>query len=498
MLDCCIKAIEVLQTATGSWSVNLEQDSEEFEFLDKSQSSETCHMNPFDLFAASEDISCTVSKLMEYFWNQNPQKCVNIILQLRNKLITPHYSRVLPLKCMVWLREHHPETYIRTLSNFISVGYYKDLLLILDMIPKDSPKLGVRDYIELEIIAETLVLDYNALCEIVTKSGRIADHTVTMCAKWAPSEHKKWHSYATIVSKLINPNSIRHREFYRDILTRLRTYLKDSISEKQLLINIEKSNMPYASLIKYQPSFVVNNNWSKTDEQMLLCKTIKRLSTGYNIDEKYIIYIYEMFEVYSSTGRDGFGDLASPSSASRSDAARWLEGEPSDPECTEQNIKLSTIHFDPERTRQASDGLQNVQYTVHGNFKDANLKILFIMYYLFITSVGLSESSSLLINNRKIQKGISLNELIQTALDSTDDTQPAIELTLELSCSTDPKYNWIWYPLKQICITGHSDLECNTDSICNIQGMHPIIFNSIIDTNLPPTDFFSSLAEFTV
>ena len=440
MLECCKKALQLQLQSTSV-------EEEEFEIVHVS-GSET---DIFELFSCDPECTQTYDNILEKLWEKSPKKCAQIIINLRNKNVMFHWSRDLPIKCIIWLRKNHPRMYLTIIEDFIRVGYYKDLLIILDELDNSADKLGTREYIELEIFAEVLNKDYQELCEIATASGRTTDHEITMCAKWAPSEHKKWTKYAIRISKLINPGKSRHREFYRDILTRLRGYLKTAITETQNLVNIEKSTMPFYSLMKYQGSFVCNNNWTERDEHDFAIRTVKRLSRGYNVDEKYITYIYEILS-FESTFQ--VGSLI--------------------PEC---NIKLSSITeyplFAPE---------DNVVIHARGNFSNANLKLLFIIYYLYIYSKNnkiIIESMDL---SKTVDEGISLNNLIKELL-QFDSKYDEIELHI---CFLDRNQKYIWYPLRSIKI------DSTFQSYTVVQGIHPIIFNMMISGF--KVDFFDFFA----
>ncbi len=422
-------------------------------------------VNIFDLFGPKDP-----DDILEYLWSLDSQKCIRVILAIRDKSIAwgACSNRQTCIKCMIWLRRNHSEEYLKAIHIFIKVGYYKDLLYILDHLTESDQLLGTLDYIELEIFAETLRRDYDSLCELRSKSGRHCEE-ITICAKWAPSENKKWHKYAIRISKLINPGSRRHREFYRDILSRLRQYLSCKITEKFIIETIDKKSTPLMSLIKYQGHFVVSGEWTQQDEDQLTVRIINMLSQGYNVNKKYIEHIFQIL--------------------------KHLESD-------EQNIVLSSIN-----DKIITSDKSNVSLELFIDFSSANLKLLFVMYYICVMVWNSANIKSV-----KLDSNLSLNKLIKSIVqisadhESTDQhkkckiiihSRPAMGRKFSgghtsasrsvhsTACDKELSPEQItWYPLEPINIV-YSKNE--------VYGIHPIIFNHILEYNTYPLDFIQSL-----
>jgi hypothetical protein len=437
MLDCCTRAIKHYTDTLKDNS----KDEDDFELVHHDLSLQPSTVDVFSLFESLD--TSVVNGVLNYLWSLSSKNCVDLIIALRNKHIALHWNRELPLDCMLWLRRNHPVEYISCIEQFIKVGYYKDLLLILDNLKSEDPILGVSEFLELEIFAETLCKDYDTLCELRSNPEVPQEHKITMCAKWAPSENKQWHEYAIKISRLANPGTRRHREFYRDILSRLRKYLSFNIAEHQEPNTMCKFTIPYGSLVKYYGSFVSNDNWTKTDEDMLTSKVIKKLCIGYDVNTEYIRYIFEILK-------------------HNTDSKLYCNFE-------KDKIILSSITANDVMKKDMRD----VKLKISGDFTCANLKLLFVIYYICIC-IWSNATTNLVTQSQTV------NEIIKAIISkSSNQDDECKEVNIEVS---NKDYTYIWYPLRRIKIT--HDI---------VQGIHPLIFNSILNTSKPPKDFIDSL-----
>lgn len=96
---------------------------------------------------------------VETAWKESPETLVKILLHCRDarsgkgEKTVSHYG-------LLWLREHKPLTYLSNLQHLLSYGCYKDLLVLASLAESQGlTKLGLAEYVELEVLAETLDRD---------------------------------------------------------------------------------------------------------------------------------------------------------------------------------------------------------------------------------------------------------------------------------------------------------------------------------------------------
>jgi len=113
---------------------------------------------------------------IERCWSVDPKKTIAIIFNGRDRLNGKKEKKV-SNEAMQWLRLYKPETYKLNIMNYVNkYGCWKDLLYIAYHIPKINQ---IEDYYELGLFAIQLNQD----------SIKLKDNSsVSLCAKWAPSE----------------------------------------------------------------------------------------------------------------------------------------------------------------------------------------------------------------------------------------------------------------------------------------------------------------------
>lgn len=113
---------------------------------------------------AAED---KVTQLFAAAWKENPAHAVQLMLHSRD-CRGGKGEKAVSLMCLQWLRKHKPATYLLNLENFLSTGYWKDMLTIsLAVYQQGLPLLSAREEgkecFELELFAEHLRRDHEAL-----------------------------------------------------------------------------------------------------------------------------------------------------------------------------------------------------------------------------------------------------------------------------------------------------------------------------------------------
>jgi hypothetical protein len=189
-----------------------------------------------------------VVKALEKSWSISPVHTVQLIFHARD-CRHGKGERDSSILAMLWLGKVKPETYQMNLKMFIKLGYFKDLL-ILDKHRnnKNCSLHSSSDSLELRHLAEVLMLDECAL-----KSGK----PVTLAAKWAPSEGKKYDSQARKLAKILYHGSFSRMKKYRELLSRLRA--ECNIVERQLCAkdfeNIDFEKLPSVAQSKLKDVF---------------------------------------------------------------------------------------------------------------------------------------------------------------------------------------------------------------------------------------------------
>ena len=144
-------------------------------------------------------------------WDQSPKTAIQALHFLRDCRGKTGEHQVFYHLC-TWLRQYHPQTYIMNLMSMI--GYFKDLLHLAVFAEQGNlPKLGDKEYLELEVFAAQLKTD--------------SENTeISLAAKWAPSEKlafDKKHRLATRIAKLLFKKDVHAK--YRKLLSQLRARL---------------------------------------------------------------------------------------------------------------------------------------------------------------------------------------------------------------------------------------------------------------------------------
>ncbi|OQV22038.1 hypothetical protein BV898_03885 [Hypsibius exemplaris] len=158
-------------------------------------------------------------------WNEDPDKAVKLLLNLRDVRGGKGEKKV-ALVLMYALSCWTPLTYLANLLRFLQIGCFKDLLFIAELATRCSqikafkrlPQLDDEEAIELKIIACQLKNDESAF---------LADEhaSISLCAKWAPTENSHFDRQPLRFSrKIAKILGIKKKE-YRKKLTKLRGHL---------------------------------------------------------------------------------------------------------------------------------------------------------------------------------------------------------------------------------------------------------------------------------
>jgi hypothetical protein len=120
-----------------------------------------------DLFFTGLVRNASYKKLeqqMQAAWEENPPQTVQLLFQARDCRQGKGEKKVVE-HCLWWLRNHHPSVYLLNLRAFVSLGYHKDLLHLAarHYASPETPSLGQKECVELELFVQVLQEDYECL-----------------------------------------------------------------------------------------------------------------------------------------------------------------------------------------------------------------------------------------------------------------------------------------------------------------------------------------------
>jgi len=176
-----------------------------------------------DLFFSGLVRDCPTQKLESMLvksWQENPEDTIRLIMQSRD-CRHGKGEKLVSQKALLWLRKHKPISYLLNLQSFLNLGCYKDLLQMATIVEsKKLPTFGETECIELEMFAADLQNDYETFTTSPEKS-------LTLAAKWAPSENghfDKKHKLAKKLARLLFDGPCPEKS-YRLLLSMLRQRL---------------------------------------------------------------------------------------------------------------------------------------------------------------------------------------------------------------------------------------------------------------------------------
>lgn len=226
-----------------------------------------------DLFVAlNRNMSKTyLRKLTAAAWNESPYNVIRVIFHARD-CRNGKGERALSRELMLWLSENHPSLYIKYMVPFVSLGYFMDLVHLYkdrgEARPENPPQLlhniinGVqaaghcsslpKDF-ELRLLCEQLKEDYEQL---------IKNKSISLAAKWAPSECSKYKDIARQLARLMYPKDPQAYRNYRRILTKLRYKIQtiEYLMSHDKWDNIKFDCIPALAHQRYKKAIIKRQN----------------------------------------------------------------------------------------------------------------------------------------------------------------------------------------------------------------------------------------------
>ena len=234
----------------------------------------TSGSNLLDLFFHGFVRGCEREKLnnlLEVSWRESPVETLQLIGHSRD-CRKGKGEKLVSIYALLWLRKNKPFTYIANLLNYLELGYFKDLLVIVKLAEEEGQGTLMDDgseAIELQLMAEFLRYDYEQFNKYQQSAAAQSKNTnnvndekkddenkkspnisLSLAAKWAPTEKSSFDTkktkFAHRLSKLLFPSSTKALKEYRKLLSSLRKQLQ--VVEKLMCDNqwdkIQFENIP--------------------------------------------------------------------------------------------------------------------------------------------------------------------------------------------------------------------------------------------------------------
>lgn len=217
-------------------------------------------------------------QFLEKCWAINPQKTVAVIFNGRDRL-KGKKEKTVSNQAMLWLREHKPYSYMNNITTYVNkYGRWKDLLYICYENNADSM---IHKNYELTLFAEKLREDLSELKiqEIRDAAAEEADaadadtektsktskktNSVSLCAKWAPSENDRNDSRKQFAKKIA---SILYD---KEDSKKMEKYRKEYLAPLRKQINIVETLM-------------CNNEWDKINYEGVPGVASRRLHKAFS------------------------------------------------------------------------------------------------------------------------------------------------------------------------------------------------------------------------
>ena len=193
--------------------------------------------------------SANLVPLLEASWLECPEATLRLIFQARDCRGGKGEKKIF-YESLVWFYGKSPATVLHNLRHIPFYGTWKDLLALVELAPELKAPVA-------QLFATQLQEDLRALSVIGFNPSSDDKPTISLCAKWAPSEghhHDEKTKLSKEIANLLYPNNPTALKLYRkDCLVPLRKQL--NIIERFLCAK-DWHHVPYACV----PSRCMNIN----------------------------------------------------------------------------------------------------------------------------------------------------------------------------------------------------------------------------------------------
>lgn len=219
-------------------------------------------------------------QFLEKCWAINPQKTVAVIFNGRDRL-KGKKEKTVSNQAMLWLRLNKPYTYMNNILTYVNkYGRWKDLLYICYENQGDG--IIHKNY-ELTLFANKLQDDLSELksehvdidaADAVPKKTSKKTKSVSLCAKWSPSE---------------NDRNDKRKQFAKKIAS----ILYDKEDSKKMEKYRKEYLVPLRKQINIVETLMCNNEWDKIDYEGVPGVASRRLHNAFNNhdSERYCEYL---------------------------------------------------------------------------------------------------------------------------------------------------------------------------------------------------------------
>lgn len=211
-------------------------------------------------------------QFLEKCWAVNPKKTVAVIFNGRDRL-KGKKEKTVSNQAMLWLRDNKPYTYMANILTYVNnYGRWKDLLYICyenksdGMIDSNYELTMFADKLRDDLaelkISDHLANDADAATEDTIKN-KPKVKSVSLCAKWAPSENDRNDSRKHFAKKIATIL------YGRDDAKKMEKYRKEYLAPLRKKINIVERLM-------------CNNEWDKINYESVPGVASRRLHIAFN------------------------------------------------------------------------------------------------------------------------------------------------------------------------------------------------------------------------
>lgn len=189
-----------------------------------------------------------MTEMLQNAWAEDPLDTLKIIFQMRDCRGGKGEKKPF-FKCLQWLITAHPEAVEKNMEHIPFFGYWKDLLFFQGT---------TFENLACQVFAKQLKDDLKALEDAKGDESGKTKASISLAAKWAPTERHKQKQFAKKLAKVLFPKSKKQLAEYRRVyLVPLRAYL-DVIEVKmckQAWDVISYAKVPSRSMSLYKKAF---------------------------------------------------------------------------------------------------------------------------------------------------------------------------------------------------------------------------------------------------
>ena len=195
-------------------------------------------------------------------------------------------EKLIPIVILFYIKLSYPaDVYKAVLEKMVEYGYWKDLLKIIEIEARYNMEISKKTKvsptsIEVTMFANQLAIDYKLLLD--AESNPLPDNkkvSISLCAKWAPSEKTHYDHHPMFAAKNISTLMAMTPKEYRVMLSKLRSHLNilEMLMCGQRFDEIDFSKLPSIAAMKMKKAFKRDTNAAGVESE-----SRKRLNLTYS------------------------------------------------------------------------------------------------------------------------------------------------------------------------------------------------------------------------